>query len=145
SASPKAGLPPVPETRRPRRDSCSLCPCVIPSWPVGAHPERKERPEGRPLIAAEWTCSLCKVVSGSLAPASSALLKGFAMLGQVEPVDLALLAHPKRHDHPNGLEQDERRKSRPSDGRCNTVKLDQHLAGVALKETRISGRRIWTD
>ena len=31
------------------------------------------------------------------------------------------------------------------DGRCNPVKLDQHLAGAAVEEARISRRRIRTD
>src|SRR5262249_7111018 len=82
-------------------------------------------------------------VTGSvpwLSDCGSRLLKRFAMLAQVEAIHLALLAHPQRHDKFDGLKYDERRKSRPGDGRRNPVKLDQHLAGVAVEQAGISRR-----
>jgi len=67
------------------------------------------------------------------------------MLGQIETLHLALFAHSQRHDQPDGLEQDERRKTGPADGCRNPIKLGQHLAGIAVKETGTSGWRICTD
>src|SRR5262245_13742571 len=79
---------------------------------------------------------ICFVRAGECAT----LLQRFAMLGDVEALDLVLLRYPQRHHELDHLEDDEGGDARPHRRDGDAVELDQHLAAIAFEQAGGAGR-----